>query len=144
MEKELIIETKGLKDLAAAAEKLMAFGSDYNVWLMNGDMGAGKTTLTIALCKALGVVDDPTSPTYSLVNEYRTEDGLPVYHFDFYRIHDEAEAEEIGAEEYFYSEGYCFIEWSSLIPSLIPDRHLLVDIDVIDETNRLIKVTRNG
>ncbi|GJM61591.1 MULTISPECIES: tRNA (adenosine(37)-N6)-threonylcarbamoyltransferase complex ATPase subunit type 1 TsaE [Persicobacter] len=144
MKEQLIIETHRLEDLPQAAAKMLAFGRDYPVWLMNGEMGAGKTTLTIALCKALEVVDDPTSPTYSLVNEYRTKADQAVYHFDFYRIDEEEEAEEMGAEEYFYSGDFCFIEWSSMIPNLIPDRHLLVEIEAVDESHRLIKLTKNG
>lgn len=93
----------------------------HKVVVLKGEMGMGKTTLTKALAKALGVVDEVSSPTFSLVNEYEGVDNQKVFHFDFYRIHSEREAFDFGVEEYLYSGNWCFLEWSEKIPSLLPD-----------------------
>lgn len=93
----------------------------HKVVILKGEMGMGKTTLTKALAKALGVVDEVSSPTFSLVNEYEGVDNQKVFHFDFYRIHSEREAFDFGVEEYLYSGNWCFLEWSEKIPSLLPD-----------------------
>ena len=102
-------------------------------------MGAGKTTLIKSLCEKLGVSDSVTSPTFSIVNEYKGADG-PVYHFDFYRLKDQNEALDMGYEEYFYSGNYCFIEWPEKIASLIPDSFTGVRIHVLNASSRQITV----
>ena len=92
-----------------------------------GDLGAGKTTMTQSLAKALEVDDYITSPTFTIVNEY--EGKMPLYHFDVYRIGDPEEMYEIGYEEYFFGEGVCLIEWSKLIEELIPEEAINIEID---------------
>ncbi|QIP12379.1 tRNA (adenosine(37)-N6)-threonylcarbamoyltransferase complex ATPase subunit type 1 TsaE [Spirosoma aureum] len=109
-----------LDELDTVAHQLLAEGRKYSVWLFEGEMGAGKTTLIKALCRALGVVSMVQSPTFSIVNEYTTHEGRSVYHFDCYRLRNEAEALDIGIEEYFDSGDYCFIEWPERIESLWP------------------------
>src|SRR5690606_3148186 len=111
---------------------------DCRVWLFYGEMGSGKTTLIKALCAQLGVRDGMSSPTFSIVNEYLAADGRKVYHFDYYRIKSEAEAYDIGSEEYFYSGDMCFIEWPEKIPSLIPADRAEVHITVDNQDNRTI------
>ncbi|MFY0481225.1 tRNA (adenosine(37)-N6)-threonylcarbamoyltransferase complex ATPase subunit type 1 TsaE [Flavobacterium sp. PLA-1-15] len=106
------------------------------VILFNGDMGVGKTTFIKALSKALGVKDATSSPTFSLVNEYEAENGKLVYHFDVYRLKNEAEAYDIGIDEYLYSDEWCFIEWAEKIPSLIPQQHSVIDIKLLSNGNR--------
>lgn len=94
-------------------------------------MGAGKTTFTTAICKALGVREDAvSSPTFAIVNEYRAASGEPVYHFDFYRITKEAEALDIGLYEYLDSGSLCLMEWPENIESLLPEETLNVSISV--------------
>ena len=88
--------------------------------LFYGQMGVGKTTLIKELCKSLGVLDNISSPTFSLVNEYQTAKNDKVYHFDFYRIEDEEEAYDIGIEDYFDSKNWCFVEWPENIVNLLP------------------------
>jgi len=104
--------------------------------LFNGDMGVGKTTFIKALSKALGVKDATSSPTFSLVNEYEAENGKLVYHFDVYRLKNEAEAYDMGIDEYLYSGEWCFIEWAEKIPSLIPQNHSAINIKLLANGNR--------
>lgn len=109
------------------------------VILFEAEMGTGKTTLIKALCKALGVENTISSPTFSLVNEYQTKAGALVYHFDFYRLKTEEEALDFGIEDYLYSGNYCFLEWSEHIPNLIPEKHSVISISVLENGNRLLK-----
>ncbi len=106
-------------------------------------MGAGKTTLIKAICAELGVVDNVSSPTFSIVNEYLTHKGVSIYHFDFYRLKSEREALEIGVEEYFDVGNLCFLEWASQIPSLVPPHHISIDISVLPDNQRVIKLSKH-
>jgi tRNA threonylcarbamoyladenosine biosynthesis protein TsaE len=104
-----------------------------------GEMGAGKTTLIQAVCKVLGVEDTVASPTFALINEYFTKDGVSVYHFDLYRIEDITEVYDLGYEDYFYSDAYCFIEWPEKVMELIPEDVLLLEIKVMDDGSRVVR-----
>lgn len=119
---------QNIDDLDEVARRLLSEGSDCRVWLFEGDMGAGKTTLIKALCRALGVVSMVQSPTFSIVNEYTTRTGESVYHFDCYRLRNEAEALDIGIEEYFDSGSFCFVEWPERIEALWPPCYYRVQI----------------
>mgnify|MGYP001040362370 CR=1 FL=1 len=103
------------------------------VVLFYGEMGAGKTTFAKAVVKALGVSDEVSSPTFSLVNEYRDNSGEAVYHFDFYRIKDEEEALDMGYEHYFYSGNWCLVEWPERIEGLLPPKAHVLNIRVEQE-----------
>lgn len=135
---------RDLTELGAIAGEMLDVAKDYKVWLFEGSLGAGKTTLVKALCRALGVLDTVSSPSFSLINEYATAKGEAVYHFDFYRVATEMEAVDIGADEYFYSGNLCFIEWPSKIPSLIPDRYLKITINLVSENHRKITLQTYG
>ncbi|NEM98602.1 tRNA (adenosine(37)-N6)-threonylcarbamoyltransferase complex ATPase subunit type 1 TsaE [Pontibacter sp. BT327] len=117
-----------LDDLPEAAALLLDATSEEPVILFEGPMGAGKTTLIKELCRQFGVRENVSSPTFALVNEYESENGKLIYHFDFYRISNEREALNIGALEYFDSGNICLIEWPSLIPGLLPEHYLLVTL----------------
>lgn len=119
-----------LEDLPAAASVLLEEATDEPVILFEGPMGAGKTTFIKEFCRQLGVQENVSSPTFALVNEYEGEGGKLIYHFDFYRINDEREALDIGAPEYLESGELCLIEWPSMIPNLLPERYLLVQLQV--------------
>jgi tRNA threonylcarbamoyladenosine biosynthesis protein TsaE len=106
-------------ELFEVAKELLDFADSQKIFCLFGEMGAGKTTFVKALCKALGVLDLVSSPTFSIVNEYATEKGEAVFHFDFYRIRNLEEAYDIGYENYFFSGDYCFIEWPEKIESLL-------------------------
>lgn len=125
-----------LDNLQDCAKKIIQALPNEKIFLLYGQMGVGKTTLTKHLCEALGVQDPISSPTYSIVNEYLAADGSVVYHFDFYRIKDQWEAFDIGFEEYLYSGAYCFIEWPERIPELIPEHHVSVHMKAFSEATR--------
>ncbi|KUG07632.1 tRNA (adenosine(37)-N6)-threonylcarbamoyltransferase complex ATPase subunit type 1 TsaE [Solirubrum puertoriconensis] len=139
-----IIEIPTLHALPAAAQQLQAAieAEQCPIVLLEGEMGAGKTTLIRALCKALGVHDEVSSPTFSLVNEYRDSRNHPIYHFDFYRIDSVEEAERIGAQEYFDSGYLCLIEWPSRVGPLLPSDRLLVTVEVTGPESRRVQVQR--
>lgn len=110
------------------------------VILFTGEMGVGKTTLIKQLCKTLGVKDATSSPTFSLVNEYRTDNNQTVYHFDFYRLNKETEALDMGVDDYLYSGNWCFIEWSEKIKNLIPLQHTVITIELLPNGERLLEL----
>ena len=101
-------------------------------------MGSGKTTFIKALCEKLQVVDYVTSPTFALINVYETEQSREIYHFDFYRIKSMEELFDLGYEEYFFSDQYCFVEWPELIEPLLPPNTIRVYITEMDGGSRII------
>jgi len=129
--------------LEQAARELLEISNGRNVWLFFGDMGAGKTTLIKEICKVLGVSSGTSSPTFSIVNEYKGKDST-IYHFDFYRLKNEIEAYDIGTEEYFDSGKYCFVEWPERIPTLWPPDFLSVRIRQDNKLTRVIEYTAHG
>ena len=128
-----------LQQIADIAEKILD-QNPQKVILFNGDMGVGKTTLIKALAKKLGVNGPTSSPTFSLVNEYETNQNKLVYHFDVYRLKSENEALDMGIDEYLYSGNWCFIEWAEKIPNLIPNQHSIIDIETLQDGNRLLNL----
>ncbi len=116
------------KDLVPAAERLIDLYPDARVFAFYGKMGSGKTTFIKAICRVLGVREVVQSPSFAIINEYRLDDNMGVYHFDFYRIKKQEEALDIGYEDYFYSGNYCFIEWPELIEPLLPEGTVCVTI----------------
>lgn len=134
------INVNGLGDLPDAAEEILNALDGRNVIAFFGSMGAGKTTLIREICALMGSEDVVTSPTFALVNRYEDGEGLPIYHFDFYRIERPEEAFDMGYEEYFYSEGLCLVEWSEKIQELLPDDVMKVTIEVLSPTKRHIVI----
>lgn len=128
-----------LKEIHLVAKKILETPSLKKVITFNASMGAGKTTLIKAITKELGIKDNSSSPTFSLVNEYQTQDGQIIYHFDLYRLNSEIEAYDMGIDEYFYSGNWCFIEWPEKTPNLIPLDHAQIDISInSDDTRTLV------
>ena len=125
-------------ELRNVAHTILSDLPDQYIYAFNGKMGAGKTTLIKAFCEELGVEEVVTSPTFALVNEYNSKDNNPVYHFDFYRIKKIDEVFDIGYEEYFYSDNYCFIEWPELVMELLPESYVYILIEEDDSGNRII------
>ena len=127
-----------LDDLPDAAEAIIHTLAGRTVVALRGEMGAGKTTLIGAILDYLGSADTVTSPTFALVNQYKTAEGRPIYHFDFYRIDRIEEAYDFGDEEYFYSGDLCLVEWPEKIEELLPDDAMNVRIRVDGETERTL------
>ncbi|MBX2841731.1 MAG: tRNA (adenosine(37)-N6)-threonylcarbamoyltransferase complex ATPase subunit type 1 TsaE [Flammeovirgaceae bacterium] len=140
----LTLNSSSVFDLKDIATKILDFSSKHKIWLFEGEMGVGKTTLIKHIAESLGSEDLINSPTYSLVNEYEDGKGETFYHFDFYRIKDEVEALEMGCEEYFYSGNICLIEWPSKIKKLIPENHLMIAMELGIKNQRIIKLTKHG
>lgn len=130
--KPQILSIATLASLPTVAQQLATAITESScaVVAFEGEMGAGKTTLIRALCAALGVEDDVSSPTFALVNEYRDGRGQPIYHFDFYRIDSEEEATRMGVAEYFDSGYLCLVEWPGRVAGLLPPQRLLVEVTV--------------
>jgi tRNA threonylcarbamoyladenosine biosynthesis protein TsaE len=136
------IQIPELSALQASAQLLLGNFPEDRVFAFYGSMGAGKTTLIKAICRALGSNDNITSPTFALINEYSTSQQSIIYHFDFYRIKKLEEAYDLGYEDYIYSGNYCFIEWPEMIESLLPDGIVEVRIKETEKGVRLVEAER--
>ena len=137
MNHEIIIAD--LKDIDSAAERFLQETQGNRIIAFYAPMGAGKTTFTSAICRRLGVREDAViSPTFSIVNEYRTSDGESVFHFDFYRIGKLEEAFDIGFYDYIDSGCLCLIEWPENIEAILPEETLMVSIRVNPADNSRI------
>ena len=140
----MLIKADALSDLPEVASKIIDFGGEEKIWVLVGEMGAGKTTLTKALGRALGVLDIVQSPTFSIVNEYLTDKEETIYHFDFYRLERPEEAVAIGIEEYFYTGNLCILEWPQKIGGLIPEKFLKIEIEDLGGEQRYYKLSKHG
>lgn len=136
---EILIHT--LNDLPFAAKQFIDSLGNRKVVVFNGQMGAGKTTFITAVLKAMGIPDPDGSPTYSIVNTYRSHYFGHVYHLDVYRLNSLEEALGIGVEELLYGGGYCFIEWGEKIADLLPEDAVYVTISVNDDQTRIVSMT---
>ena len=137
MKHQIIIH--GLEDIDRAAGEFLSAIGDNRIIAFYAPMGAGKTTFTTAICHRLGVREDAvSSPTFAIVNEYRTGDGEPMYHFDFYRVTRLSEALDIGFYDYVDSGCLCIIEWPENIEDILPEETLKVSIAVLPDESRVI------
>ena len=133
---ELIV--KNLNGLPAAAQKIAAYAADRKIWLFSGEIGAGKTTLIQRICQHHGVEEKVTSPTYSLINQYESDQGI-IYHLDLYRLNTMDEALDIGIEDVLYSDLLCLIEWPEMIEPLLPLEGVLkIKVEIIEDSKRKI------
>ena len=126
-------------DLSEIARDILSKAGEYRLFAFYGEMGAGKTTFILEFIKLLGVKDAGSSPTFSIVNEYRDGENRPVYHFDFYRIDSVDEVYDIGYEDYFFNDAYCFMEWPEKIQELLPEETVNIYMNV-EENVRKIKL----
>ena len=129
--------TENVEQLNSIAKQILDYTSTHKKFAFYGEMGVGKTSLIKALSLHLGVLDAVSSPTFSIVNEYQADENTKIYHFDFYRIEDEKEAYDMGYEEYFFSNAYCFIEWSEKIPNLIEEDMVQIKMSVEGNKRRI-------
>ncbi|MBD5185079.1 MAG: tRNA (adenosine(37)-N6)-threonylcarbamoyltransferase complex ATPase subunit type 1 TsaE [Bacteroidales bacterium] len=129
-----------------AARQFVELMADETVYAFYGEMGAGKTTFINAICRALGVNDDPTaSPTFAIVNEYRSDTTAElIYHFDLYRLDNYEQALEIGADDYFFSGALCLLEWPEKIEEILPADTVSVKINLLDDGSREVLIARPG
>jgi tRNA threonylcarbamoyladenosine biosynthesis protein TsaE len=132
-----------IDDLPGAANELVKQSEGLTVWLLKGEMGAGKTTLVKQIIDQLGVEGAVVSPTFSIVNQYDITDGKVVYHFDLYRLKNELEAFDIGLEEYLNSGQLCLIEWPEKLEKLLPNQYFEVQIQPHDSLRRKIYYRRH-
>ena len=134
-----------LEEIDKVAEEFIRYISESdlqsNIFAFYGKMGAGKTTFIKAICKALGVQDNVNSPTFTIINEYKSAKGFPIYHFDFYRINRLQEAYDIGTEDYFSGSGLCLIEWPEKIAEILPKDCIKVSITTNPDLSRTIEIS---
>jgi tRNA threonylcarbamoyladenosine biosynthesis protein TsaE len=136
---EIIIKDK--KHIPEAAARLVRSFSNKRIFAFYGTMGAGKTTIIKAICKNLKAMDLVSSPTFTLVNEYRTETDETLYHIDFYRIKKQEEVFDFGIEEYLDGNAYCFMEWPELVEDILPPETVRVRISVLKNEQRILTIS---
>jgi tRNA threonylcarbamoyladenosine biosynthesis protein TsaE len=135
-----ILNNYQISDLPDVSKQIIELAQNHKIWTFNGEMGAGKTTLIKAVCATLGVIDEVSSPTFSMVNEYKTTKGETVFHFDFYRIKSLSEAYDLGIEDYFDSGNICLIEWPSMIEAILENETTFNIFIELTENKRQITV----
>jgi tRNA threonylcarbamoyladenosine biosynthesis protein TsaE len=133
---EIVIKDK--RHLQTAAKTLLKHAGANKIFAFYGSMGAGKTTIIKTICEVLGAVDIASSPTFTLVNEYRTTLGDSIFHIDFYRIKKQEEVFDFGVEEYLTGDSYCFMEWPELVEEILPPETVKVIIKVDDNEQRTL------
>ena len=137
----MTITISDISTIHESARQFIAAMGDRTIFAFYGKMGAGKTTFIKAICEELGVEDVITSPTFAIVNEYRSEETSElIYHFDFYRIKKLEEVYDMGYEDYFYSGCLCFIEWPELIEDLLPEDAVRVQIEEREDGSRIVEM----
>lgn len=139
---EILLQS--LEEINKTSRSIIEFGEDTSIWLFEGSMGAGKTTLIKSLCSQFGIQDTVNSPTFSIVNEYHDMIGKSYYHFDLYRLEDEEELLDIGIEEYLSSGNRCFIEWPNIATNHLPEKYMLIKLEVTEENYREIHLSKHG
>ncbi|MCX6300583.1 MAG: tRNA (adenosine(37)-N6)-threonylcarbamoyltransferase complex ATPase subunit type 1 TsaE [Bacteroidia bacterium] len=132
---------KNKRYLPSAARKLLERAGESRIFAFYGSLGAGKTTIIKAVCELLGASGIASSPSFTLVNEYRTLTGESLYHIDFYRIKNISEVFDIGIEEYLYSGSYCFLEWPELAEEVLPEETIRLRISVGKNEERIIETS---
>ena len=139
MATKIIIKDK--KHLPEAADKFIKLFGGKRIFAFYGAMGAGKTTIIKAICKTLGAIDIVSSPTFTLVNEYKTATGETIFHIDFYRIKKQDEVFDFGIEEYLSVDSYCFMEWPEMIEDILPPETIKIRISVDENEERILLIS---
>ena len=131
-----------IEELIPVSNQIIELANTNTIFCFYGNLGAGKTTLIKLICEQLHVIDNISSPTYPIINEYKTKDNKTIYHIDLYRLKSIDEALNIGIEDYFYSDNLCFIEWPDNFEAILPDKHIKIKISKFDES-RTIEIIAN-
>jgi len=129
-----------LEEIHTAAQKLLASAGMHKVFAFDGEMGAGKTTFIHALCKELEVVDVVSSPTFSIINQYKTKSGEMIFHLDLYRLKNTEEAVNAGVEDCLFSDNICLVEWPDKAPGIFPHDTLRITITILDTNRRKMQI----
>ncbi|HRQ31065.1 MAG TPA: tRNA (adenosine(37)-N6)-threonylcarbamoyltransferase complex ATPase subunit type 1 TsaE [Saprospiraceae bacterium] len=137
MEKQFL--SRSISDLKQVAELIVRLMNERTIFLLEGNLGAGKTTLVQTVCELLHSTDVVVSPTFSLINPYQTDKGT-IYHMDMYRIKSVEEAIDFGIEEYLWEDHFCFIEWPQIIEELLPEKFVRIRISQQADETRLIQI----
>ena len=130
----------GINELEDVAEKFLPLTDLYSVFSFDGNLGAGKTTFIKALCGKMGVKDLVSSPTFSIINEYRIPDAKVIYHIDLYRLRNEVEAINAGVEECIYSDNISFVEWPGRAPGLFPEKTVKIFLEINSNDQRHMNI----
>lgn len=125
-----------LGEIERTAKEFLKLVNDYKVYAFSGELGAGKTTFISAVCKELEVVEPVTSPTYSIIQEYKTSEGKIIYHIDLYRIKSNQEALEAGIEDCLNSNNTCFVEWPEKAPEIFPTETVFSNFEIVSANKR--------
>lgn len=133
-----------LDEIKVAAQQVLTFTTERTVFAMHGEMGAGKTTFIHAFCEAMGVRDNISSPTFSIINQYKTTDDTIIYHMDLYRLKDEEEAISSGVEDCLFSGNTCLVEWPEIAPGIFPDDTVHLYVTAINSNTRKIVIDLNN
>ena len=136
----MIIKSKSAQETIQIAKKLASFLHGGEIILLNGDLGSGKTVFAKAFAASMGIEENITSPTFTIIKEYEGE--IKLFHMDVYRLNEMKE--DIGITEYFNKKGVCIIEWSDLIEDILPKNRLDIKINIIDENTRIFKIIPHG
>lgn len=129
-----------LQTIAEAAAQFITLAANNKVIALHGEMGAGKTTFVNALCHTLGVNDQVSSPTYTIINQYQTGNGEIIYHLDLYRLRNEEEAIQAGAEDCLHTGSWCFVEWPEKAPGIFPDNTLHITLSTVEINRRKLLI----
>jgi len=135
-----IFTIKHIEEIDRVAADFLQHYPNQRILALRGEMGIGKTTFIKALCHVLGVKDTVNSPSFAIVNEYKTANQQTIYHFDFYRLKNIEEAFDLGYEDYMYSGAYCMMEWPDKIEALLPPNRLELQLSELPDGARIIQV----
>jgi tRNA threonylcarbamoyladenosine biosynthesis protein TsaE len=129
-----------LGELDSVTDRIFEYGKNYRIWLLKGEIGAGKTTFMHSMARRIGVLDNVSSPSFGIINEYRSEAGDAVFHFDLFRVKSFEEIMELGFYEYIDSGNYCFIEWPEKIEDLPIGAYVEILILISGRDSRIFNV----
>lgn len=137
------IKIFSLEELQTFAHEMTHLWKPGDIIILTGDLGAGKTTFIQMFGKALGITEEITSPTFTIINEYTAGAPFPIYHFDFYRLKDLYELKGINLDDYLFGSGICLLEWGEKIEPVLPFPHYHLMMHIVNEKERLLKLEKH-